>query len=223
LLDAMGTLVRLEPPGQRLRRELAVRFALRLTPGEAEAAMRAEITYYREHMHAAANSEAVRALRVAAAEALRAGLPADHRLPGVDGTQLAEALVAALHFTPYPDAFPALACARERGLRLVVVSNWDSSLPEVLERIGIGERVDGVISSAAAGTAKPDPAVFAAALALAGVAAPDAMHVGDSLREDVAGARAAGIEPVWLDRTGARSAEPVRTITTLAALDGLVG
>ena len=61
---------------------------------------------------------------------------------------------------------------------------------------GLLELVDGVVSSAAAGAAKPAPAVFERALELAGVAAADALHVGDSLDNDVAGARAAGIRPL---------------------------
>lgn len=208
LLDAMGTLVRLEPPGPRLRRELRARFGLMLSPGEAEQAIGAEIAYYRKHMHAAADADAVADLRRAAAEALRSGLPEDRRLPGVPSAALAEALLASLHFTLYPDVVPALAGARERGLRLVVVSNWDSSLPEVLDRVGLREHVDGVITSAGSGAAKPDPAIFRAGLALAGVAAAAAIHVGDSLGEDVAGARAAGVRAVWLDRTGAGRAQP---------------
>jgi putative hydrolase of the HAD superfamily len=207
LLDAMGTLVRLDPPGPRLRRELAGRFGLTLSPSETEQAMAAEITYYRRHMHRAADPAGVDALRLAAARALRAGLPEGSRLPAVSDGALTQALLAALHFTAYPDALPALEAARKRGLRLVVVSNWDSSLPEVLDRVAVGARVDGVLTSAATGVVKPDPAIFAAALAVAGVPAAQAVHVGDSLEEDVAGARAAGIRPVWLDRTGAGAGE----------------
>src|ERR1700759_4677378 len=109
LLDAMGTLVRLDPPGPRLRRELAVRFGLMLSPAEAEQAMAAEIAYYRAHMQDGTDAAAVSSLHLAAAEALRAGLPDDRRLPEVSSAELARALVAALHFTPYPDVVPALA------------------------------------------------------------------------------------------------------------------
>jgi putative hydrolase of the HAD superfamily len=222
----MGTLVHLDPPGPRLRRELAARFGLTLSPAEAERAMAAEIAYYRAHMHAAADAAAVNALRRAAAEALRSGLPEDRRLPGVSSTELTGALLASLHFTPYPDVVPALVWARARGLSLVVVSNWDSSLPEVLDRVGVGEYVDGVITSARAGAAKPDPAIFRSALALAGVAATQALHIGDSLLQDVAGAQAAGVSAVWLDRTGAgRASQPSNprtgTISSLSELPRL--
>jgi putative hydrolase of the HAD superfamily len=224
LLDAMGTLVRLDPPGPRLRRELAGRFGLTLSPEETERAMAAEITYYRRHMHAAADPAGVGALRLRAAAALRAGLPEAPGLAAVSDGELAQALLASLHFTAYPDTIAALDAARKRGLRLVVVSNWDSSLPEVLDRIGVGTRVDGVLTSAASGAVKPDPAIFVSALAVAGVPPSAAVHVGDSLTEDVAGAQAADIRAIWLDRTGAHAGRPdaggenVTRISTLAEL-----
>lgn len=222
LFDAMGTLVRLDPPGPRLRRELHRRFGLALSAAEAEAAMAAEIALYRERMHAASNPGQVNELRDAAAEALRGGLPADRRLPEVPTAALVEVLLAVLQFTAYPDAAPALGRLRQRGLRTVVVSNWDSSLPEVLDRVGLAGLLDGIIISSVVGAAKPDPEIFAAALACAGVAAEEALHVGDDLDHDVAGARAAGIGTLWLDRTGSPAPPHVRRITSLAALARLV-
>ena len=224
LLDAMGTLVRLEPPGPRLRRELARRFGLTLTPEETERAMTAEITYYRRHMHAAADPAGVSALRLAAAAALRAGLPAAPGLAAVSDGELAEALLASLHFTAYPDTIAALDAARKRDLRLVVVSNWDSSLPEVLDRIGVGTRVDGVVTSAASGAAKPDPAIFASALAVAGVPRPKRSMSGTASTEDVAGAQAAGIRAIWLDRSGVHAGRldaGGENVTRISTLDEL--
>jgi putative hydrolase of the HAD superfamily len=223
----MGTLVRLDPPGPRLRRELRNRFGLRLTPTEAERAIAAEIVHYRAHMHHARDAAAVNALRLSAAEALRAGLPEGRRLPDVSSAELAEALLASLHFTPYPDVVPALLEARRRGLDLIVVSNWDGSLPEVLDRVGVGEHLDGVITSAGSGAAKPDPAIFRAALALAAVPAAAALHIGDSLTEDVAGAQAAGVRAVWLDRVASgvrpgREGGAVSTISNLSELPRLL-
>ena len=70
-----------------------------------------------------------------------------------------------------------------------------------------------------AGARKPAPEIFRRALALAGAAAGEALHVGDSVEEDVAGARSAGIEPVLLRRDGASGqALGVRTISSLAEL-----
>ena len=60
-----------------------------------------------------------------------------------------------------------------------------------------------IIDSAVVGVAKPDPAIFAIALKALNVpAGPNVLHVGDSLRYDVAGARAAGLQPVHMDPFG---------------------
>ena len=61
---------------------------------------------------------------------------------------------------------------------------------------------ESAVSSAAAGARKPDPAIFEPALELAGCAPEEALHVGDTVEEDVEGARAAGIRPLLIDRKG---------------------
>src|SRR5204863_7203228 len=107
-----------------------------------------------------------------------------------------EVLMDAIRFEAYEDAQPALRALREGGLRLVVVSNWDCSLPDVLERIGIAPLVDAVVASAVVGAAKPDPRIFHAALERAGCRPGEALHVGDSVTADVEGATAVGIHAV---------------------------
>src|SRR3712207_7578550 len=101
-------------------------------------------------------------------------------------------MLEALEFRPFPDVAPALRELRAAGLRLVIASNWDRSLPDWLGPLGLLELVDGVVSSADAGAAKPDTAVFERALALAGAGADEAVHGGDSPENDAAGARAVG-------------------------------
>ena len=116
---------------------------------------------------------------------------------------MVEALLASLRFTAFADVRPALLAARARGQRLVVVSNWDVSLHDVLRELGLEPLLDAILTSAEAGARKPAPAMFERALELAGADRAQAIHVGDSLEEDVAGARAAGIEPVLVRRDGA--------------------
>jgi len=107
---------------------------------------------------------------------------------------------------------------RRRGATLVVVSNWDLSLHDVLGATGLDRLVDHVVISAELGVAKPDPAIFAHALALVGVGADQALHVGDSVEADVAGARAAGIEVILLARAGERAPTGTRAIASLEQL-----
>lgn len=218
LLDALGTLVALEPPAPRLRVELADRFGLEVSESEAERAIAAEITYYRAHLDEGRDPESLGALRRRCAEVLRSALAAD----GLDPDALVDALLASLRFRKFADARPALAAARSRGQRLVVVSNWDASLHGVLDALELAPLLDGILTSAEAGSRKPAPAIFEQALALVSAGPEQAIHVGDSLEEDVAGARAAGIEPVLVRRDGGPTAPGVLTISSLDEL-GAVG
>ena len=199
LLDAFGTLVAMDPPGPRLRAELAAR-GFPVSSEVAAAAFRAEIAYYLDHQLEGRDAASLDELRDRCADVLRETLA----LPGLDRPTAREALLAAIRFRPFHDAQPALTALRERGLRLVVASNWDCSLPEVLRDAGLLGLVDGVVSSAEAGVRKPDTRLFALALERAGVAAERAVHVGDSPANDVAGAAAAGIRAVLLRRDGER-------------------
>jgi putative hydrolase of the HAD superfamily len=218
LLDALGTLLALDDPAPRLRAQLDQRFGLRITEDQARHAIAAEISYYRAHFDDGRDPPALARLRGRCAEALRSGLPAGDCVARIDNAQLTAALLASLHFTAFADARPALLDARARGRRVVVVSNWDVSLHEVLERLGLAAVLDGIVTSAAVGARKPAAAIFERALALARAAPHQAVHVGDSVEDDVAGARAAGIEPVLVRRDGAAGPPGVRTIATLAAL-----
>ena len=100
----------------------------------------------------------------------------------------------------FPEVPGVLAALRERGLRLAVVSNFDSRLPPLLDALGLAPFFDAVVCSGAVGAAKPDGAIFAHALAVLGVDAHEALHVGDSGVNDCDGARAAGIEALLVDR-----------------------
>jgi putative hydrolase of the HAD superfamily len=218
LLDALGTLVALEPPAPRLREQLAACFGVQVTLAQAERAIAAEIAFYRAHLDAAKDEESLAELRDQCARVLRAALPASSGLSGIPPASMVAVLLGSLEFTEFEDVRPALRAARDRGCRLVVVSNWDVSLHQVLERLDLVGLVDGVVTSAEVGERKPAPAIFHRALELAGVAASDALHVGDSLEEDVAGARAAGIEPILLTRGRPPGSAGVRVIASLLEL-----
>jgi putative hydrolase of the HAD superfamily len=189
LFDALGTLVELEPPWVHLAT------ALDLEPGDdLVRAVRKEMDYYKEHSHEGRDAESLAALRARCADILSWEL--DREVP-------VDTMMAAIRFNPYPDAAPALKELRKAGLRLVCVSNWDVSLTDVLDGCGLAELLDGVVTSAGSGSRKPDPVIFSQALEIAGCGADEAVHVGDTAEEDVAGADAAGIRALLLDRDGA--------------------
>ena len=222
LLDALGTLLELLPPAPRLRAALAERAGLDVDEAAAARAMAAEIRFYRAHLHEGGTAAGLASLRERCAEVVREALGEPARALG--SVALQDALLAALEFRAFPDAPGALDALRSRGVRLVVVSNWDLSLHERLAQTGLAGRLDGAVASAEIGSAKPDPAIFRHALALAGGVAPAAaLHVGDTPGADVAGARAAGVWPVLLARGGGRGPDGVPTIASLRELEGLLG
>jgi putative hydrolase of the HAD superfamily len=101
----------------------------------------------------------------------------------------------------------------------VIVSNWDSTLPSLLERLGLAAAVDDVVVSALVGVSKPARGIFDEAVRRAGVAHAEALHVGDSLTDDYHGARDAGLRALLVDRRGRRP-PAVESIASLADLPG---
>ena len=221
LLDAMGTLVRLAPPAGALAAGLLAEHGLVVSEGDAEKAMRAEMTYYRAHHDQGVDEHSLAALRRDCAAVLREALGAAAAQIGLDA--LTATLLGALRFEAYEDANDALRELRRAGRSAIVVSNWDISLPAVLERVGLAAHLDGVVTSASVGAAKPARAIFLRALELAGVPAEQALHVGDSIAHDVLGARAAGIRAVLLERDASRvpADGDVQRIRSLAEVPAL--
>jgi putative hydrolase of the HAD superfamily len=216
LLDALGTLVRLEPPVPRLRDQVLRATDVDVGEERAAAAFGAEIAYYLSHHLEGRDRASLQDLRARCAAAMAAELPV-----ALEGPAAVEVMLASLGFTPFPDVAPALKELRSHGLRLVVASNWDCSLPDWLALAGLAGLLDGAVSSAVVGRAKPDPAVFRAALTEAGAEPDQAVHVGDSLENDVQGAGAAGIRGLLLVREG--DAPPgVESVATLGELARLI-
>jgi putative hydrolase of the HAD superfamily len=221
LLDALGTLVAFAPPWPALRDGLAAH-GVDVSLADAERALRAEIAYYRAHLHGARDAASLAALHTACAGVVGEELPAARDALGP--ALLQETMLASFAFRAFPEAAAELVALRERGATCVVCSNWDVSLHDVLRDTGLAPYLDGVVTSAELGISKPDPAPFRAALALAGDARPEeALHAGDSIAEDVAGARAAGVLPVLVDRDGsaAAHADALADVTVLPSLTGL--
>ena len=214
-LDALGTLVKLDAPWPALARGLAERHDVEVSLEDARRAMLTEMAHYRANCVRAGDPDSLARLRLECAEILRLQLaPA---LSGLDAAAIVSTMLDALSFSAYDDAVGALERWRETGLQTVVVSNWDISLHDVLAAIGLRDLLDGVVCSAEVGVSKPASAPFERALELAGVLPEQVVHIGDSVAEDVAGARAAGIEAVLLDR-GASGLEPPAGVRVIASL-----
>jgi putative hydrolase of the HAD superfamily len=108
-----------------------------------------------------------------------------------------------------------------------IVTNGPTEVQRAkLELLGIDRLVDFILVSEEFGVAKPDPQIFREALRLAGVRPEEAIFVGDSVEFDMAGARAAGIPTVWVNRHQRPWTEPdpppTREIRSLADLPHLL-
>lgn len=121
-----------------------------------------------------------------------------------DAGRMARLHLAALHaaHAPFPDVIPFLDSARDAGIALAIVTNGSTVAQRAKIDLLGSERFASIVVSGEHGVAKPDPSVFRIALGELGVAPEDAVHVGDDPVSDVAGARAAGIRAVLLDRAG---------------------
>ena len=114
--------------------------------------------------------------------------------------ELFERFARAESWRVYPDVEDTLREARDRGLHIGVISNWDERLRPLLGEIGLVSRFDSVTVSCEVGVEKPGAAIFLAALRAAGVSASAAMHVGDSYNDDIRGAEAIGMRAVLVNR-----------------------
>ena len=118
-----------------------------------------------------------------------------------------------------PDVAPALAALKERGLRLVVVSNANGRLKHLFDRVDLTKWFDHVLDSHEWGVEKPDPRLFHLALEQSRADAARTVHVGDLYHVDVVGARQAGLrEGILFDMAGLYDAVDCPRVTSLASL-----
>ncbi|HEY8772769.1 MAG TPA: HAD-IA family hydrolase [Candidatus Limnocylindria bacterium] len=140
--------------------------------------------------------------------------------------RLSELFLLTSNWHVFPDATPALEALRSRGLIVGAVSNWVWQLPELLHALELVSHFDFIAASSRIGFEKPRPEIFRWALEQAGVEPSEAIHVGDHIDADVAGARGVGISSVLIDRrdrfTQADLPEGTPLIRSLAELIPIV-
>ncbi len=122
----------------------------------------------------------------------------------------------------FPETLSTLTSLKESGLELGIISNFDSRLFLVMRGLGIADLFDTITISSLAQAAKPSAKIFQLALDQHAVDPEEALHVGDSLRDDVEGAGKAGLHAVLLDRQGRSQSSGVRTIQSLDELMPLI-
>jgi len=115
----------------------------------------------------------------------------------------------------YPETRGVLADLRSRSYRIGLVSNATDDLLPRLAALGLTQWFDAVTYSQEARAEKPNPAIFELAMRKIGCLRSEVIHVGDRPEADVAGARAAGITPVLVDRQGTHPTEDCVRIQNL--------
>jgi putative hydrolase of the HAD superfamily len=115
----------------------------------------------------------------------------------------------------YPEAIETLRALRERGLKLAVVSNFDSRLRNILEGLGAASWFDGIFISSAVGYAKPDRRIFDFVIKSRQLIATNVLHVGDSVTNDIGGATNAGVKAILVDRKGAHEGDTISRVASL--------
>ncbi len=219
--DATGTLLALREPVGYTYARFARREGIRARAEALERAFRAAIARAEPLAFPRASPNRVRALE---REWWHRLMDDAFRGAGVETSPRAiEQAFAALfeHFATraawrlFPDARLALRRLRAGGLRLAVVSNFDTRLVTLLEAFGIASSFDAIVLSSTAGFAKPDRRLFNAAISATCSVAAATLHVGDSERLDRRAAIAAGLRALRLDRGGT----PTRHV--IASLDEL--
>lgn len=122
----------------------------------------------------------------------------------------------AARYVIFDDARPALQRLAAAEIESIIVSNHVWALPEIVEAMGLGALVAGVVTSARCGYRKPHPEIFRAALRLTSARPEETLMVGDSVSADVRGAESLGMHAVLIDRDGTRQVtEEVRAIRSL--------
>jgi putative hydrolase of the HAD superfamily len=124
------------------------------------------------------------------------------------------------NFDLYEDALPVLDELRRHGLKLGLVSNGARDIDEFVAHHRL--EVDVAVASRSHGKVKPDPTIFRAALERLRVEPEETAMVGDSIEDDVEGARALGIRAFLIDREN-RYPDVEERLSDLYALPAALG
>jgi putative hydrolase of the HAD superfamily len=185
-VDGYGTLLELVDPVPSLVRSLAER-GLERRPELVRKAFATEVAYYRPEAVRGRDADTLATLRHDCTSVFLHAADAD-----LEPESFVDAFMSSIRFEAVPGAVETLVLLRARGLDLALVSNWDIGLADHVARVGADGLFSTVVTSAEAGAAKPDPAVFRIALQRLAVEPGRTLHVGDE-SEDEQGAAAAGM------------------------------
>jgi len=218
LFDVDFTIARPGPElGPEGYRRLGERFGLQLDPDRYADAREQAVEGIRRHPEFEHDEE----IWIAFTERIIRGMGGEADSAYECAVAMTRAWEHAEHFEIFEDALPVLDDLRARGLRLGLVSNTGRDLDAFVAHHNL--RVDAAIGSGAFGRTKPHPAIFRAVLERLEVEPEDAAMVGDSIEDDVEGARATGIERAFLLDRDRRFPDLENRLPNLLALPAALG
>jgi HAD superfamily hydrolase (TIGR01549 family) len=198
-------------------RRLGARFGLELDPARYEDARAAAFVDLKRHPELDHDEE----IWVLFTQRIIEGMGGAGASTYECAVEMERAWMRAQHFELYDDVLPTLDALRDLGLKIGLLSNSARDLDEFVVHHGLD--VDAVLTSRAHGKTKPHETIFRQMLALLDVDAPDAVMVGDTVEDDVEGARAVGMQAVLVDRErklGVPDAlDDLRAVVALVAAD----
>jgi len=219
LFDAGGTLIELD---YAFMAERARRHGVALDPHglrRAEGAARRQIDRRALRRGGVEGTDEGRRFRYFATLLEAAGVAGGRAAPIVEDLEAAHA-ADSLWRVEVAGAAATLAAIRARGLTTGVISNADGRVASILARAGLAPHLTLIVDSHVEGVEKPDPEIFARALARLRIDPGRAVYVGDIYAIDALGARAAGLTPVLLDPLGSYPDVDCATIASLSELLG---
>jgi putative hydrolase of the HAD superfamily len=195
--------------------EAGERFGLELDPGRYGEARAAAILDLRQHPELEHDEE----VWLRFTEDIVRGMGGDGDACRSVAQAITDRWLSSENFELYEDALPVLDALRVAGLKIGLVSNTSRDLDSFVSHFNLP--VDAWISSSRHGKVKPSPSIFMAVLDQLEVEPSAAVMVGDSLEDDVEGARALGMQAYLVDRDG--RTEVPDALPTLLALPALIG
>jgi putative hydrolase of the HAD superfamily len=217
LFDVDFTLVKpgpdLGPEGYQM---LGRRFGLELDPERYAEARAAAVAAVERHPELDHDEE----VWVLFTERIIRGMGGDSERAYECAVEMTRAWEHAENFELYDDALPVLGVLREHALKLALVSNTGRDLTAFVAHHALD--VDVAVGSGTHGKTKPHPAIFLSVLTALEVEPEEAAMVGDSPEDDIAGARALGMQAFLVDRED-RFPEAVGRLTDLMALPAALG
>jgi putative hydrolase of the HAD superfamily len=218
LFDVDFTIARPGPElGPEGYRRLGERFGLDLDPSRYPEARAKAVEGIKRHPELEHDEE----IWVAFTERIIRGMGGDADSAYECAVAMTQAWEHAEHFELYEDAPPVLEELRGLGLKLGLVSNTGRDLDAFIAHHRL--RVDAALGSGAFGRTKPHPTIFRAVLERLEVEPEEAAMVGDSIEDDVEGARASGIPTAFLLDRENRYPELPDRLPDLFALPAALG